>query len=1017
MAAFKGTGRIKDLSMRGGISIRRLLVLCAVTVGFSGVGDPSALAAVQNRLTVAISDSNFVDVPDSVHPKVALAVDLGPAAADTRLQGMTLRFSMTADQQAALDQLLANQQNPASPRYHQWLSPAEYAAQFGLSSADMAKVSAWLTGEGFTVTSVANGGMFIAFDGTVAQAQRAFSTSIHNLSLNGTAHFANVRNASVPSALASVVGAVTGLHNFRLQPRARTRVVSPEYTSSISQNHYVAPGDIYTIYNSTPLLNNSINGAGETIAVLGQVDIYAADVVAFRSASGLSTTNLPTTVHAFGTDPGNALTCNPCTTGPTQGDLAESSIDVEWSGAMAPSATILFVNGTNVLPGATGTDAMSFAIDNNLAPIITNSYGNCESAWGSTDILAANNLFKQASAQGQTILAASGDQGATDCDAGPVAGEGRQVDFPGSSPYVTSMGGTQFNDGTATGATQYWSSTNGATGGSALSYIPEAVWSNEAAVGNYNFGGGGGGASAFFTKPTWQVGSPADAARDVPDLALAASDAHDAFLYCVNVALSESCTTGYRTASNSLNVAGGTSFDSQIFGGMLALIEQEISATKGLGNINPTLYALGNNPTYAPLVFNDVTAGNNSMPCYAGPQCGNGGITGLTGGLTGFNAGVGYDLASGWGSVNVNGLATDWNKVTPLGSGSLGSIPTGFAAVVSAPFGAVVSGTTVTLTGVVGPLTTSPIIPTGTIQFMANGVLLGSTGPIAPAGGGTTSAEANYSWATGCSNVGQNVISASYSGDVNYQGSRGPSLDMGEVGRSGGTGFTSNGSVVVVNQTIVFVTSTTCPDFSLVPSGAGLTVSGSSGNVSVAAGGTIPAITISAAGVNGFTGTVTFSATLTSTSGYAPTLSFSPASVTIASSAQSTMLTLTGITAELQMPTAPAKVDSGRVLAWHNARRAPWYADSGVMIASLLLLALPRRRRLSGLLMVALAIALVGGVTGCGGSSSQSGSSTTTTVPPVNPYIGTYVVTVIGTYTSPSGQSTQHVAAVTYVVK
>src|SRR5438105_7795224 len=164
---------------------RHLLVLAACVAGLP------AWAAVQNRIVQPVSTENVQEIQDTVSPRLKRAADLGSAAADTKLQ-MLLRFSMTADQQTALDQLLADQQNPASPRYHQWLTPAQFAAQFGLSTSDLNKVKAWLSSQGFTVTRVANGGQFISFTGTAAQVETAFGTSIHNVSYDGEAHFANV---------------------------------------------------------------------------------------------------------------------------------------------------------------------------------------------------------------------------------------------------------------------------------------------------------------------------------------------------------------------------------------------------------------------------------------------------------------------------------------------------------------------------------------------------------------------------------------------------------------------------------------------------------------------------------------------------------------------------------------------------------------------------------------------------------------------------------------------------------
>jgi subtilase family serine protease len=995
-------------------SLPRLFVTSTIfVIGLAGFGVPAASAAVQNaianRINAPVSADRPTAIPESVHPRTRVATDLGPAPANTKLQGMSIRFNMTADQTAALDQLLADLQDPSSPRYHQWLTPAQFAAQFGLSSTDIAKVTAWLKGQGFTVTGVAQGGTFVTFDGTIAQAQAAFATSIHSLSVNGETHFANITNAQVPTAFAGVVSGVTGLHDFRLKPRVRASVVKPDFTSSVSSSHYLAPGDLYAIYDMNPLLTNGINGTGVTIAVTGQVQILLTDVTAFRSAAGLST-NLPTPTPVNG----GAAATNNCSSStstncpsPNLDDLAESSLDAEWSGAMAPSATVLYVNGPDIL-----ANSMTQAIDLNLAPIITISYGNCEAGWGSAELNILNQLFKQANAQGQTILAASADVGATDCDNGASAIEGLTVDFPASSPYVTGMGGTMFNEGNATGVTQYWNANSTSTvanAGSAVGYIPEAVW-NEDQPGSF-FSAGGGGASAFFAKPAWQVeNAPGmsivvtpDASRDLPDLSLTAAASHDPFLYCEQ----GSCASGFRTAAGNLTVAGGTSFDSQLFGGMLALVEQKIGGR--IGNANPTIYALGNNAQYynntSTSVFHDITTGNNSNPCTAGtPTC-------PYGGTIGYNAAIGYDLATGWGSVDLNNLANAWKLVTPLGVGSLG--PNISSTALSAASTSVTAGSSVILTATVTGFTVStanPLAlvvgptPAGTVQFLVNNVIVGS---------GTLNASgvATYTFVSSCSTLGQQNMTATYTGSTGgsgYAGSTGPALPVGEAGRTGGAGISSNGSVVTTPLIVNVTAGTTCPYYNLTPTAA---------SVGVAAGGTIPASTITVAPINGFVGTVTFAASSTTTSGYLPSLSFNPATITFTSAnntvSQTTTLTLSGITANLRMPSMPGQVDSGTMLAQHNIHKMPWYtAGSGVTIASLLLLVLPRKRRLGGLLVLALSIAIVGGASGCGGSSQAGPPATTAN----SIYAGTYVINVIGTYTSSGGQVTKNSTVVTYSI-
>jgi subtilase family serine protease len=781
---------------------------------------------------------------------------------------------------------------------------------------------------------------------------------------------------------------ITGLHNFRLKARVRpvAAALRPEYTSG--GTHYMVPGDFYKIYNETPLLTAGTTGSGVNIAILGQTDILLSDIAAFRSAAGLSA-NAPT-VMLYGCDPGiyTGLTSAnlSCDGGypPESGDLAEASLDIEWSGATAPAANIIYVNSNDVLD-----TSLTDAIDNNIAPIVSITYGECEASWGTNEMIIFNTLLKTGNSMGITTVAPAGDAGATDCDdstSTTIAVSGLAVDFPGSSPYATAMGGTQFNEGTGS----YWSSSQSTFSAgtavpgavySALSYIPESAWSD---VPSGYFGGGGGGPSGFFTKPYWQKGTgvPADASRDVPDLALTSSDLHDGYLYCAD----GSCASGFAGTISAGNIAGGTSFAAPTFAGLLALVEQKTAAR--IGNANPTIYALANNSTYyvagsnsssnAALVFNDVTTGNNDNPCRSGtPYCPNGGDIG-------YSAGSGYDLTTGWG--NANALVSSWSSVTPIASsGPAGTNPS--VTVASASPTSVAAAATVTLSATVTSGSSAAVTaPTGTVQFLVNNATLGS--PVTLTANGTSST-ATYSWVTSCATLGQQIIEASYSGDATYAGSKGSGITS--------IGFTTNANSVVT-PVEVNVTSGTCPTF---------TLSGPSSSVSVAAGGT-PVATITVAPLYGFTGTVVFSASAVSNTGYAPGFSFSPSSVTTSGT---TTLTLTGITADLRKPLAPGQRDSGTELA-RTGHRAPWYAaGSGAAIAALLLVILPRKRRLGGLLLIVLSLALIGGATGCGGASNgQIAASSGTN------YAGTYLVTVVGTSTSGSTTITAS-TTVTFVVQ
>jgi len=349
---------------------------------------------------------------------------------------------------------------------------------------------------------------------------------------------------------------------------------------------------------------------------------------------------------------------------------------------------------------------------------------------------------------------------------------------------------------------------------------------------------------------------------------------------------------------------------------------------------------------------------------------------------------VGYDLATGWGSVDLYNLASDWTKVAPLGIGSLGpdisvTALTASAMLVAAQ-GAGSPSVTLTATVTSGSLGISTT-PTGTVQFLVNNAIVAGV----PLNG---SGVATYNFATSCSTLGQFNMSASYSGDSNYAGSKGPAPSYA------GNPQLADGTVETL-PLLVTVTSAggTCPDF---------TVSTTTPTLTVASGGTIPGATITAGSLNGYNGTVVFSASAASTSGYLPGLSFSNPSVNVTSTiSPTTTLTLTGITADLRMPNLPGQTGPGNI----HAGRMPWYAaGSGVAIASLLLLTLPRRRRLAGLLLLLLSVAIALGATGCGTNTATATGTTNT-----NPYAGTYVVTVTGTATV-SGVTTSHSTTVTY---
>jgi subtilase family serine protease len=570
---------------------------------------------------------------------------------NTILHGVSLIFKRSPAQEDVLRTLLAEQQNPSSPQYHKWLTPEQFADQFGLASSDVAQVENWLESEGFAVDKVARSRTQVSFTGSVARIESVFRTEIDTFVVKGQTHFANVTELSIPAALADVILGVRNLDDFHPRPRntgGREIPASPNFTSSITGDHYLAPEDLATIYDITALYGAGFDGTGEKIAVVGDSDITMSNIETFRSLSGLAA-NDPTKVLVPNT--GTAWV-------PTTDEQIEAYLDLEWSGAVAKNATIVYVyvgnNGSYSV-----WDALHYAIDNNLAPVVSTSFGFCEALLGESNASIIQNWVQQANSQGQTISAAAGDSGAADCDGSntQAATLGFAVDVPAAIPEVTGIGGSEFTgDASSMSTTGYWNGTNDSAYGSALGYILEEAWndtSQSIAIG-HGLSAGGGGASIYFSKPDWQTGTgvPNDGHRDVPDLALNASAFHDGYLICDGTDLTgnQACTNGFRDSQNGLDVVGGTSAGAPSFAGILALINQAIGSN-GLGNVNATLYSLAGSAQSA---FHDITSGDNKVPCVQGS------IDCSSGGTIGYSAGPGYDQASGLGSLDVYNLVTNW---------------------------------------------------------------------------------------------------------------------------------------------------------------------------------------------------------------------------------------------------------------------------------------------------------------------------------------------------------------------
>ncbi len=702
------------------------------------------------RIHTQISDASRIRLKGTLHPLAQTRYDSGRVPSSTQLHGISMVFSRSAAQDTDLKALIKAQQTPSSPLYHKWLTPDEFAARFGMAQADLNAAEQWLKQQGFTVDRISRSRDRIYFSGTVAQIEAAFATQMHYYTVDGKKQFAPSTELSLPAALSGVVMNIGNLNSFRPKPmmhavpQAGVRSQSApkaDFTSGTTGNHFVAPGDLATIYDVNAVYNAGWTGTGQSIAIAGESFIDVSDIEHFQTASGWSTPKDPTMVLVPDTgDDGVAY----------QNDEAESDLDLEWSSAMAPAATIFFVY-TGGGGNANVFNSVEYAVDTRIAPIISLSYGGCEIAFQPSDIQAIEAIEEQGIAQGQTILVASGDDGASGCfrdtDLSTQDRTSLAVSYPASSPNVTAVGGTQFNEGSGS----YWNSSSGDDlVNSAISYIPEVVWNEDSA--QNGLGSSGGGVSILFTKPTWQTGVPgisADGARDVPDIALDSAGGHDGLLFCSSdtsfwpSGQQASCNNGFRdAASGNLTVAGGTSFATPIFAGMLALINQQQNST-GQGLINPALYTLASNASTYTSAFHDIEGGDN--------KCDTGESTFCPNGPTGYAAGTGYDLATGLGSLDLNNLMAAWGAPTSTGTTTTLALQTAVPST-TAPV-----QVNITVASVSGGAT-----PTGTVSMLVDGTA--DPTPVTLSNGTGT-------YSTTLQGNGNHILVATYSGNTTFASS------------------------------------------------------------------------------------------------------------------------------------------------------------------------------------------------------------------------------------------------------
>ena len=709
-------------------------------------------------ITQPVNGAERITLSGNVHPLATRAADRGPVSEDSPANRMLLLLKRSPEQEVQLHTYLESLQDANSPNFHKWLTPAQFGAQWGPADSDVAAVTTWLQSQGFTVAGLSPGRVAIEFSGTTGQLKQAFQTEIHTYFVGGEVHHANNSNPTIPLALSPVVAGIATLNDFH--PRApvkhgpsgiyntTTHQARRALTSSSGSENflYVGPSDAATVYDTPiPSLNPNysgtpVDGIGATIGVIGEANINLSQNANYRKLFGLPA-NTPTVVIDGGVNPG------------INSDSVEFYLDTQVSNGIAPGAKLYFYTsaGTDV---DYGIDlAVLRAVDDNVADVLSLSWEECEAYLGASGNYFVNAIWEQAAAQGISVSVASSDSGSAGCDNFDTQTEaisGLQVNGWSSTPYNISVGGTDFSglaapDGNGGNFQNYVSLTSdSATLRSANKYIPEAPWNDS--VANFPIGGlatneglpqddqnivaGSGGSSNCITgyvqsngipvcsggyaRPSWQSapGVPPGTTRDIPDVSLLAGNGVDfaAWAICTDQdytsegQLLVDCTPGSNGLPSDefyISAVGGTSAAAPAFAGVLALVKSATGQRQGQAD-----HVLYNLARTHPAVFHDIVSGNISVPCVAAsPNC----AKNRAGYYfeSGFDAGAGYDLATGLGSIDTALLIANWAN-----AGLTATTTTLTATPIS-----IVHGTPVTMdatvTGAGGP-------PQGDVALVAN---------------------------------------------------------------------------------------------------------------------------------------------------------------------------------------------------------------------------------------------------------------------------------------------------------
>jgi len=573
----------------------------------------------------------------SLHNTVAPdAIRLNPVGAADPTKLLTMAIEFMPRNHAQLDALIAAQQDSTSPQYHQWLTDEEYTWRFGPTERDFNAVADWLTSSGFQITSGSRQEGLVRFSGTVAAVEKEFNARI--MTFGDGSKFANMAEPEIPAAFAGLIGDIVGLENLGKSLPAWSWA---DHGYGHGGNTF-APPDLYTFYDETPLLNAGINGSpsNDCIAIYSLSDVFPSILNAFTGANGFTLAAIDLSYY-LGPE-GNP--------GVVSGYDVEAYLDIEWSHAVAPGdpQILYFVNPNSFSGEQNLQDGVGAAVNQNLCGAINISYAQCgdpPSFWSGT----MDPIFSKAVAHGQSVFVASGDHGVDMCSKGVP-----NVNEMSADPNVTSVGGTEF--------VPNWDSD-----GNDVGFVAEHAWNDNNLAGNAgtNSATGGGKSQVFTSKPSWQKGQgvPNDGVRDVPDVAMVASPINPGLFVTTDNDFTNPPSDELQATQD-----GGTSVAAPMWAGISRLVQQMTGSR--LGNMDPRIYQLANGGLSAN-GFRDVLTGNNNyITCTTTPPSNGTCPPSDEVGVVGYSAGPGYDLTTGWGTVDISTFANAYSanhslRITP----------------------------------------------------------------------------------------------------------------------------------------------------------------------------------------------------------------------------------------------------------------------------------------------------------------------------------------------------------------